>query len=159
MLATKAALTKRRNTLFPTSRSGTYVYLSLHRSWQSDFWRRVLRIFKQGTLDARNQNNAPKYIPSSHPWLSSYLVSTWILFHLGFTKSMYNWAIPVVRWEVTERQLSVYSSRSVKTVYRKYCARLKGSRCIIQRLGYDYWSKVVERGYWLPVIKRKERRS
>ena len=46
-------------------------------------------------------------------------VSMWILFHLGFTESMYNWAIPVVRWEVIKMQLSVFSSRSVMTVYRK----------------------------------------
>ena len=36
-------------------------------------------------------------------WWQWRAVSMWILFHLGFTESMYNWAIPVVCWEVTER--------------------------------------------------------
>ena len=30
------------------------------------------------------------------------IVSMRILFHLDFTESMYNWAIPVVHWEVTK---------------------------------------------------------
>jgi len=42
------------------------------------------------------------------------------MFHLGFAESMYNWAIPVVRWEVAISLLSVYSSRSVKEVLDWY---------------------------------------